>query len=76
MIQFERPYRRPKSEPVKRRCHRCHGSGRSACQSCGGTGKVVTSRSALGGPEWSRCTACFGNKTRRCPNCGGEGHTA
>ncbi|MCG6885193.1 MAG: hypothetical protein LJE62_15700 [Silicimonas sp.] len=73
MIEFERSQRQRKIEPTKRRCHRCHGQGRCACHACGGTGKVVTSRDVMKGPEMGRCTACFGNKTRRCPNCGGEG---
>ncbi len=73
MWELERPYKKPKPEPIKRRCHRCHGSGRCNCQSCGGTGKVVTSRDVMKGPQWGRCTGCFGNKARRCPNCGGDG---
>lgn len=73
MIEFERKYRAPKAEPVKRRCHRCHGSGRSTCPSCGGQGRIVTSRNPLAGPEYTRCSACFGNKTRRCSTCAGEG---
>lgn len=75
MFQQERPYRKPKDEPFKRRCHRCHGTGRVTCRSCGGRGKTATSRSALGEPAYITCTSCYGNKQSRCITCAGVGFT-
>jgi len=74
MFELERPYRKPRPEkPVERRCHRCHGTGRCACRSCGGQGRTATSRSALGEPVYIRCTACYGSKVCRCITCAGIG---
>jgi len=58
---------------VKRRCHRCHGTGRAPCQICGGTGRVLKGTDINGYPQFQRCEGCFGNKTTRCSACGGEG---
>jgi len=73
MYQQERIYRKPKEQEFKRRCHRCHGTGRCTCRSCGGTGRTATSRSALGEPQYIRCTSCYGNKLTRCQTCAGVG---
>lgn len=59
--------------PVRRRCHRCHGSGRTPCLICGGRGEVLKSTDARGRPVYDRCGGCFGLKTMRCGTCGGEG---
>ncbi len=71
------PHHGKKQEtPVRRRCHRCHGSGRAPCQICRGTGQVVTGTDARGRQTFDRCGGCFGVKTTRCPTCGGEGFLA
>lgn len=59
--------------PIRRRCHRCHGAGRTACQICRGTGQVVRGVDPRGKQIFDRCGGCFGLKTTRCPTCGGEG---
>ncbi len=64
---------RNQTPPVKRRCHRCHGSGRYPCQICRGTGQVVKGTDARGNQILDRCGGCFGIKTVRCPMCGGDG---
>jgi DnaJ-class molecular chaperone len=60
-------------KPVKRRCHRCHGSGRVPCAICRGSGQVVKGVDMRGRQILDRCGGCFGLKTSRCPTCGGEG---
>ena len=65
--------RTTQSPPVKRRCHRCHGSGRAPCQICGGTGQVMMGTDGQGKPRFDRCNGCFGIKTTRCSACGGDG---
>lgn len=60
--------------PIKRRCHRCHGSGRTPCQICRGTGQVVRGTDMRGKQILDRCGGCFGLKTTRCPTCGGDGY--
>lgn len=62
-----------KTPPIKRRCHRCHGSGRTPCQICRGTGQVVRGADLRGKQILDRCGGCFGLKTTRCPTCGGDG---
>ena len=59
--------------PVKRRCHRCHGSGRAPCQICNGSGQVLIGTDGQGKPRFDRCSGCFGVRTKRCTACGGEG---
>ncbi len=67
--------RRPQPPPdVKRRCHRCQGSGRADCPICKGTGKVVTGADVNGNPLFGDCSGCFGLKHSRCPVCSGEGY--
>ncbi len=73
MFEIDRPYRKPKPEPLKRRCHRCAATGFCACGACGGSGKIATSRNVFGEPNFVRCSACFGRKTRRCTTCAGIG---
>ena len=58
---------------VKRRCHRCHGSGRSPCQICNGAGQVATGKDVYGKAKYSNCGGCFGLKVSRCSTCNGEG---
>jgi DnaJ-class molecular chaperone len=58
---------------VKRRCPRCHGTGRAPCQFCSGSGQTVKGRDAFGKAIYDRCVGCFGTKVRRCATCGGEG---
>ena len=58
---------------VKRRCHRCHGSGRAPCQICNGSGQVRKGNDRQGRPHFERCEGCFGLKTTRCRVCSGEG---
>lgn len=64
--------KKPKADP-KRRCHRCHGTGRAPCGSCGGQGRVLTGKDRLGHPVHGQCNACYGTRTRKCNNCSGEG---
>ncbi|SMC12344.1 hypothetical protein ROA7745_02169 [Roseovarius aestuarii] len=59
--------------PIKRRCHRCHGSGRAPCEICGGKGEVPQGKDAYGNQKTGRCSGCFGSRTRRCATCNGEG---
>lgn len=68
------PHSKPPAEPVKRRCHRCQGTGRAACPICNGRGEVVTGTDVNGNPLFGQCTGCFGLKTARCPVCSGEGY--
>lgn len=65
--------RKKQMQHVKRKCHRCHGSGRAPCQICGGSGQVAQGRDDRGGPKFGRCEGCFGTKTRRCLMCSGTG---
>ena len=58
---------------VKRRCHRCHGTGRAPCQFCNGSGQVAKGRDKFGNALFERCVGGFGTKSRRCTVCGGEG---
>ncbi len=62
------------AEHVKRRCHRCQGTGRADCPICKGTGEVVASVDVNGNPLFSQCSGCFGRKHTRCPICSGEGY--
>lgn len=67
---------RPEHQPaVKRRCHRCRGSGRAPCQICNGTGQVQQGKDQFGKQQFGTCGGCFGLKTTRCAICGGEGLT-
>jgi DnaJ-class molecular chaperone len=63
------------TQPINRRCHRCHGSGRLPCQICRGTGQVLRITDARGRQQFDRCGGCFGIKTTRCYTCGGDGYT-
>ncbi len=67
--------RKDQTPQVRRRCHRCHGSGRAPCPICGGTGQVMTGTDRQGKPRFDRCSGCFGLKNTRCSHCGGEGFT-
>ncbi|MEX5729512.1 DnaJ-class molecular chaperone [Rhodovulum iodosum] len=58
---------------IKRRCHRCRGTGREPCQVCGGKGQVMKGTDMRGHPQWGTCDGCMGLKTKRCAACGGEG---
>ena len=58
---------------IKRRCHRCSGTGRARCPICNGTGEVVKGVDLNGNPQVTRCTGCFGSKSTRCTICSGEG---
>ncbi|MDW4549005.1 hypothetical protein R5H32_06550 [Defluviimonas sp. D31] len=58
---------------MKRRCHRCHGTGRVPCTICGGKGEVPRGMDHRGNPHFDRCTGCFGIKVSRCPSCRGDG---
>ena len=43
------------SPDMKRRCHRCHGTGRVPCTICGGKGEVprgVVNRDVVNDPRW------------------------
>lgn len=76
MLELERPEYRRKTkteEPYKRRCFRCHGTGRCQCRSCGGSGDTITSRDVMGKPLMARCRACYGNRFTRCVSCAGVG---
>ena len=72
---MEFPHPKPKKQMphVKRRCHRCAGSGRAPCQICGGAGRVLRRVDAQGHQEFGQCEGCFGVKSRRCGHCGGDG---
>ncbi len=70
---WEHKQGRKKEDPVKRRCHRCRGMGRSPCPICNGSGEVIKSRDIHGKPIMGRCEGCFGLKNTRCTVCGGEG---
>lgn len=59
---------------VKRRCHRCRGTGRAACQICGGSGQAIKGTDVNGKPEFGNCEGCFGTKFIRCSACSGEGY--
>jgi len=66
--------RQPKpAQHVKRRCHRCHGTGRADCPICNGSGKVVQGTDVNGNPQFGPCSGCFGLKHTRCSVCAGEG---
>ncbi len=58
---------------LKIRCHRCRGAGRSACETCKGTGQVFRGVDIRGNAAHDRCNGCFGTRTHRCAICGGEG---
>lgn len=58
---------------LKRRCHRCRGTGLAPCPICGGTGQIYKGRDGFGKPKHDRCDGCFGVKSRRCSVCNGEG---
>jgi DnaJ-class molecular chaperone len=74
MFEIDKPFRKPpKPEVIKRKCVRCHGTGRATCRSCGGKGDMPTSRDALGRAQFVRCRSCYGNKTCRCVSCAGTG---
>ena len=74
MFEIDRPVRRPsKTEVIKRKCVRCHGTGRATCRTCGGKGEMSTSRNALGHMQFCRCRSCHGTKTTRCVSCAGVG---
>ncbi|MDH5799144.1 MAG: hypothetical protein OEZ19_11305 [Paracoccaceae bacterium] len=74
-MPYQHPGRPKKKdeEIVKRRCHRCHGSGRMACTICGGQGRIQTSKDIYGKPIMTRCNGCFGTRAVRCTTCAGEG---
>ena len=74
-MEYSRLPRIKKPEVVQRRCYRCHGTGRAPCQGCGGSGRMTTSRDALGNVQAARCPQCYGNKVSRCRTCGGTGMT-
>ncbi len=61
------------SDPIKRRCHRCQGTGRSQCPICKGSGKVLRGTDVNGNPQFGPCSGCFGLKHTRCSVCSGEG---
>lgn len=56
----------------KCRCYRCHGTGQSACQVCGGSGTVMTGADPNGHPHFKRCEGCLGRRASRCPTCHGQ----
>ncbi len=58
---------------VKRRCHRCHGSGSANCVTCNGTGRMYKGRDYHGHAVMGTCEGCFGTRFRRCSYCSGEG---
>ncbi|NXI71139.1 SSUH2 protein, partial [Anseranas semipalmata] len=65
----------PRSALV-RKCHRCHGHGRSKCGACHGAGRMrcVTckgSRRRL--KQQQRCQLCSGTGRSRCSTCSGRG---
>ena len=62
------------TQDVKRRCHRCHGTGRSSCPICNGSGEVAKGTDVNGNPIFGQCTGCFGLKHTRCSVCSGEGY--
>ncbi|WP_284162863.1 hypothetical protein [Frigidibacter sp. SD6-1] len=62
-----------KTQPVKRRCNRCHGFGRAPCRICAGKGQVLMGTDVYGRAKFERCGGCFGTKTTRCATCGGDG---
>lgn len=66
------PRKKPE-QSVKRRCHRCQGSGLMPCPICGGRGEVLKGGDAFGNPMFGRCDGCLGRKHSRCKACGGEG---
>lgn len=65
-----------KGTPTRRRCHRCHGSGRAPCRICAGKGEVMLGTDGQGRPRFGPCTGCMGLKHTRCSQCGGEGYVA
>lgn len=65
--------RKTEASQVKRRCHRCQGTGREPCQICGGAGQIAKGKDVFGNTQYGRCDGCFGNKSRRCTACSGEG---
>ncbi|MCR9151563.1 MAG: hypothetical protein NXH83_15435 [Rhodobacteraceae bacterium] len=67
------PRKKP-AEPVKRRCHRCRGTGRAPCPICGGAGQVPGGTDRQGNPQFVRCSGCFGARAMRCSQCGGDGY--
>ncbi len=58
---------------VKRRCHRCAGTGHAPCPICSGSGQAIKGKDFNGRLQFGRCDGCFGNKTRLCSACNGEG---
>jgi len=68
-------YHAPKKklQAIKRRCHRCYGSGNAPCQICGGSGEVLMGKDIHGKLKFGRCSSCYGTRTRRCSYCNGEG---
>ncbi len=69
------PRRRGQPDHVLRRCHRCRGTGRAACQICSGAGDVLRGRDIFGRAQYTRCCGCFGTRTIRCSTCAGVGWT-
>lgn len=66
-------------------CDTCHGTGAKSssdiqtCSHCGGTGRVLTTRSTLFGTmqSESECPYCHGTGkiiANKCPDCGGSGY--
>jgi hypothetical protein len=58
---------------IKRQCHRCYGTGRAACQICGGAGQHASGTDRMGNPRFVVCGGCIGTKLAKCMVCGGEG---
>ncbi len=65
----------PQKDAIKRRCHRCHGSGRAPCPICSGRGEVMQGTDVNGAPIFGQCEGCYGLKHVRCAHCSGEGWT-
>lgn len=69
-----KPAHKPVKTPEpKRRCHRCHATGRMHCPICMGKGQVMQGMDTNGCPKFIQCAGCFGLKTARCSVCSGEG---
>ena len=75
MFQVEKPTHKRKTDVIRRRCHRCHGTGQCNCRVCGGSGRVPQSRNVFGEQQFARCSGCYGNRRTRCATCGGTGYT-
>lgn len=61
-----------RKKPDLIRCHRCNGTGQSACRICGGAGQMMAGADVNGHPTFARCEGCLGRRTSRCPQCHGQ----